>query len=223
MGRMERKTAAKTKASYKAALRTSRKRMTGEERRAQIVKVATDLFAREGFKGATTREIARRAGISEAVIFKHFAKKEDLYKAIIDSRCTDSEGGPRLIGMLKGKSGREVFTTVAVFLLEEHQKDPSFMRLLTYSALEQHPLSELFLQTRVMELLGFLEDKIRELISEGSMSDVDPAIAARAFIGMVDHYSIGQELYGFKRYFSRPLEEVAAAFVDIFLEGTKRR
>lgn len=220
---MERKPVTKIKATPKAS-RPQRKRMTGEERREQIVKVATDLFAREGFKGATTREIARRAGISEAVIFKHFAKKEELYKAIIDSRCSDNEGGPRLIGMLKGKSGREVFTTVAVYLLEEHQKDPSFMRLLTYSALEQHPLSELFLKTRAMELLGFLEDKIHELIIEGSMrEDVDPALAARAFIGMVDHYSIGQELYAFKRYFRRPLEEVAATFVDIFLEGTKRR
>lgn len=218
---MERKAAIKNRTAK--AVKMTRKRMTGEERRDQIVKVATDLFAKEGFKGATTREIARRAGISEAVIFKHFSKKEDLYKAIIDSRCSDHEGGPRLLGMLKDKSGREVFTTVAVYLLEEHQKDPSFMRLLTYSALEQHSLSELFLKTRAMELLGFLEDKIRELIREGVMRDVDPAIAARAFIGMVDHYSIGQELYGFKRYFKRPLEEVASAFVDIFLEGTRRK
>lgn len=219
---MERKIPLKPRAAEVKAVKKSRKRMSGEERRGQIVKVATDLFSKKGFKGTTTREIARGAGISEAVIFKHFSRKEDLYKAIIDSRCSDNEGGPRLIGMLKGKSGREVFTTVAVYLLEEHQKDPSFMRLLTYSALEQHSLSELFIKTRAMELLGFLEDKIHELIREGLMRDVDPALAARAFIGMVDHYSIGQEIYGFKRYFKRPLEEVAESFVDIFLEGTRR-
>lgn len=210
----------KTRAAKTA--KKPRKRLSGEERRAQIVKVASGLFSKKGFKGTTTREIAKAAGISEAVIFKHFSRKEDLYKAIIDSRCSDNEGGPRLIGMLKGKSGREVFMTVAVYLLEEHQKDPSFMRLLTYSALEQHSLSELFLKTRAMELLGFLEDKIHEFIRDGLMRDVDPALAARAFIGMVDHYSIGQELYGFKRYFRRPLEEVAETFVDIFLEGTRR-
>ncbi len=219
---MERKTARpKTAAAAKGPARKP-VRMSGEQRRAQIVKVATFLFSKKGFKGTTTREIARGAGISEAVIFKHFARKEDLYKAIIDSRCSDNEGGPRLIGMLKGKSGREVFKTVAVYLLDEHQKDPSFMRLLSYSALEQQSLSELFLKTRAMELLGFLEDKVHELIREGSMREVDPALAARAFIGMVDHYSIGQELYGFKRYFRRPIEEVAETFVDIFLEGTRR-
>jgi AcrR family transcriptional regulator len=198
------------------------KRMSGEERRAQIVKVASSLFSKNGFKGTTTREIARGAGISEAVIFKHFSRKEDLYKAIIDSRCIDTEGQSCLIGMLKGKKGREVFMTVAVYMLEEHHKDPSFMRLLTYSALEQHTLSELFLKTRALELLGFLEDNINELIREGWMREVDPALAARAFIGMVVHYSIAQEIYGFKRYFKRPLEEVAESFVDIFLEGTRR-
>jgi AcrR family transcriptional regulator len=218
---MNGKTPLKTRAAAKTA-KKPRMRLSGEERRAQIVKVASGLFSKKGFKGTTTREIAKAAGISEAVIFKHFSRKEDLYKAIIDSRCSDNEGGPRLIGMLKGKSGREAFKTVAVYLLEEHQKDPSFMRLLTYSALEQHSLSELFLKTRAMELLGFLEDKIHELIRDGLMRDVDPALAARAFIGMVDHYSIGQELYGFKRYFRRPLEEVAESFVDIFLEGTRR-
>lgn len=219
---MERKAAIKTRAASRRA-KTTRKRMTGEERRDQIVKVATDLFAKEGFKGTTTREIARKAGISEAVIFKHFARKEDLYKAIIDSRCADTGGESCLIGMLKGKKGREVFTTVAAYMLEEHQKDPSFLRLLTYSALEQHTLSELFVKTRAMELLGLLEDKISESMREGWMREVDPALAARAFIGMVVHYSIAQELYGFKRYFRRPLEEVAAAFVDIFLEGTRRK
>lgn len=221
---MERKTALKPRAAAvkaKAAKKT-RKRMSGEERRAQIVKVASDLFSKKGFKGTTTREIARGAGISEAVIFKHFSHKEDLYKAIIDSRCVVSEGESCLISMLKGKKGKEVFTTVAVYMLEEHHKDPSFMRLLTYSALEQHTLSELFVKTRALELLGFLEDKINEMIREGWMREVDPALAARAFIGMVVHYSIAQEIYGFKRYFKRPLEEVAESFVDIFLEGTRR-
>jgi AcrR family transcriptional regulator len=221
---MERKTAIKSRTAGAKSAKAKKpgKRMSGEDRRIQIVKVASALFSKKGFKGTTTREIARGAGISEAVIFKHFSRKEDLYKAIIDSRCIDTEGESCLIGKLKGKKGREVFTTVAVYMLEEHHRDPSFMRLLTYSALEQHALSELFLKTRALELLGFLEDKIHELIREGWMREVDPALAARAFIGMVIHYSIAQELYGFKSFFRRPLEEVAESFVDIFLEGTRR-
>lgn len=197
--------------------------MTGVDRKAQIVRVATQLFAKNGFKGTTTREIARKAGISEAVIFKHFSKKEDLYKAIIDSRCSESSGQPRLINHLKGKKGREVFEDMAAYLLAEHQKDSSFMRLLTYSALEKHDLSEIFLKTKGLELVEFIEAQIKGLIEEGYFRKSDPAIAARAFLGMVLHYSISQELYGFKKYFDRPNEAVIELFVDIFFEGMRRR
>ena len=206
-----------------AATIKKRTRMTGVERRDQIVRVATELFARNGFKGTTTREIAGKAGVSEAVIYKHFSKKQALYNAIIDSRCGDRLGQSRLIGEIKGKKGREVFKTIASHLISEHQKDPSFLRLLTYSALEKHELSEIFIKTKGLELIEFLETGIKELMEAGAFKKIDPAIAARAFIGMILHYSISQELYGLKRYFQRPNEAVIESFVEIFFEGMMRR
>ncbi|MDO8426274.1 MAG: TetR/AcrR family transcriptional regulator [Deltaproteobacteria bacterium] len=206
----------------KSSEKGAKKRMTGEERKAQIVRVATDLFAKKGFKGTTTREIAVKAGISEAVIFKHFARKEDLYTAIIDSRCSDNLGQPRLMNLLKGKKGKVVFKEVASYLITEHQRDSSFLRLLTYSALEKHELSELFIKTKGLELFGFLESHIKELMDEGVLKKADPAISAAAFMGMVLHYSISQEIYGLKRYYKWPNEHVVASFVDIFFEGMRR-
>jgi len=199
------------------------KRMSGEQRKAQIVRVATQLFAKNGFKGTTTREIAKKAGISEAVIFKHFSKKEELYKAIIDSRCSEGTGQSRLITHLKGKKGVEVFRELAAFLLMEHQRDSSFLRLLTYSALEQHNLSEIFIKTKGLELIEFVEAHIKGLIEEGLLKKTDAAVAARAFVGMVLHYSISQELYGLKKYFNRDNDAVIDTFVNIFFEGLKRR
>ena len=61
----------------------SRKRLSQIERRTQIVDVAMRLFASKGFKGTTTRAISVAAGVSEAIIFRHFETKEDLYNAII--------------------------------------------------------------------------------------------------------------------------------------------
>src|SRR5437762_1771431 len=65
-------------------------RMAKGDRRNQIVAVAMDLFASKGFNGTTTKEIAEAAGVSEAIIFRHFAKKKDLYSAIIDSKMQSS-------------------------------------------------------------------------------------------------------------------------------------
>ena len=65
--------------------------MAGEDRRRQIVDVAMRLFSERGFRGTTTKEIATAAGVSEAIIFRHFATKEELYTAIIDHKACSGE------------------------------------------------------------------------------------------------------------------------------------
>ena len=52
-------------------------RMKGEERKMQILDVAIELFAKQGFSGTTTKKIANEAGVSEAMVFRHFAKEKD--------------------------------------------------------------------------------------------------------------------------------------------------
>jgi TetR/AcrR family transcriptional regulator len=61
-------------------------RMRAEGRRNQIVAIAAELFSQKGFRGTTTKEIADHAGVSEAIIFRHFATKDDLYRAILDDK-----------------------------------------------------------------------------------------------------------------------------------------
>jgi AcrR family transcriptional regulator len=65
-------------------------RLPTAERRDSIVAAAVPLFARKGFAGTTTREIAEAAGVSEALVFKHFATKTALYDAILES-CEDAD------------------------------------------------------------------------------------------------------------------------------------
>jgi AcrR family transcriptional regulator len=62
----------------------SRSRMTGEERKRSLLNASRYLFARNGFKGTSVREIARAAGVSEGLLYKHFANKEALYKELHD-------------------------------------------------------------------------------------------------------------------------------------------
>src|SRR3954471_4872888 len=68
-------------------------RLDGDERRKAIVRAAVPLFARRGFAGTTTRELAEAAGISEALLFKHFPSKQLLYREIRQLGC---EGDPAL-------------------------------------------------------------------------------------------------------------------------------
>ena len=65
--------------------------MTGDERRSAIVKSVLPLFAERGFASATSREIAEAAGVSEALIYKHFPSKETLYAEIQNFGCQGAE------------------------------------------------------------------------------------------------------------------------------------
>src|SRR5215471_17984420 len=72
------------------SIQSRAQRMSGEVRRQQIVEVAADLFSKKGFSGTTTKEIADGAGVSEAIIFRRFSTKRDLYRAIIDFKTQQS-------------------------------------------------------------------------------------------------------------------------------------
>lgn len=198
-------------------------RMTSEERKKQILGVAMRLFSRRGFKGTTTKEIASVAGVSEATIFKHFPRKGDLYTAIIDECCNDREGHFILLKRVAGKEGRGLFKEIASFIMRGIEEDPAFMRLLMFSALEGHKLSEIFFKTRVMETIEYLAGCINEFARAGLFKKMDSRLAASAFMGMVIHYSMAQEIYGMKRYFKVPLQKVVDTFVEIFFKGMERR
>ena len=55
-------------------------------KRNDIVRAAIDLFAKKGFRGATTRDLAAQAEVNEAIIFRHFANKTELYRAILEQK-----------------------------------------------------------------------------------------------------------------------------------------
>ena len=61
-----------------------RQRMTGCERREQLIVIGRAAFAELGFDGASVEEIAARAGVSKPVVYEHFGGKEGLYAVIVD-------------------------------------------------------------------------------------------------------------------------------------------
>jgi AcrR family transcriptional regulator len=60
-------------------------RLSADERKQAIVDAVRNLFAEKGFDGTTTRELAKAAGVSEALLYKHFPSKESLYTAMLDA------------------------------------------------------------------------------------------------------------------------------------------
>ena len=68
--------------------RPPRARMTGSERRHQLIDVARSLFAERGYEGTAIEEVAHRAGVSKPVVYEHFGCKEGLYAVVVDREMT---------------------------------------------------------------------------------------------------------------------------------------
>ncbi|MDX1658504.1 MAG: TetR/AcrR family transcriptional regulator [Nitriliruptorales bacterium] len=62
----------------------ARVRMTGRERREQLIGVGREVFAERGYEAASVEEIADRAGVTKPVVYEHFGGKEGLYAVIVD-------------------------------------------------------------------------------------------------------------------------------------------
>lgn len=202
-------------------------RMKGDDRRAQILQTAVDLFSKRGFRGTTTKEIAIAAGVSEAIIFRHFATKDELWGAILEAKaCTDPlhrypwEGNEKLRKAMDDRDDFGVFYEMAVKGLNKHQADEGFMRLLFYSALEEHELAESFFGDFIDKIYEFLGSYIKTRQAEGAMREIDPRMVVRAFLGMVIHHSLNSILWDRKgRLMKVSNEEAAKNFAEIILRG----
>src|SRR5215208_6586803 len=202
---------------------TGSARMAGEERRLQILSVAVSLFSERGFRGTTTKEIAQAAGVSEAMVFRHFATKQELYSAILDHKaCASGRFDPAEMAAdaISRKNDRDVFESLALGALEHHENDPEFQRLLLHSALEKHELAQMFFDEFVRRVYDFLGGYIHERQRDGALIEMDPAIVVRCFIGMVMHHSLNNNLWDPKRRLLNISNESAARyFTDILLNG----
>jgi len=193
-------------------------RVPASQRRQQILAAATELFARQGFHGTTTRQIAEKVGVKEIILFRLFPTKQDLYWAVIEATMQAGRKAPDIEELLaSGMDDETLFRKLAADLLERNARDQTLIRLLFFSALEAHELSHRFAQTYVAVFYEKVTDYIRQRIRDGVFREVDPLFAARAFFGAVFQYSIACQWFGTK---PEP-KKAAAAFTDIWLKGMK--
>ena len=203
-------------------------RMSGDKRREQILQTAISLFSQKGFSGTTTKEIARASGVSEAMVFRHFSTKSDLYDAILGNKaCHEGmrfpwEENTALLDAIKSKDDQAVFYHFALNALDKQQADVGFLRLLFYSALEEHELAARFFSEFVARIYEFLGSYIEQRQKDGALRKLNPRIAVRAFLGMMIHHSLNNVLWDKDRkLLDISNEEAAKNFAEILLGGIR--
>jgi TetR/AcrR family transcriptional regulator len=198
-------------------------RMHGKDRRRQLLHIAIETFARKGFGGTKTKDIAAAAGVSEAILFRHFASKEDLYRAILDSRETPEATIQRLQELHEFAARRDdagLFMNVATKIVESFREDPAFHRLMIYASLEGHLLASLFRERFGLPMGNFLRRYIALRQKEGAFHQCDPHVAMMFFCGSVVQYAMSRHLFGVTNH---PMadETVAKELVTLVMRGLR--
>jgi AcrR family transcriptional regulator len=201
-----------------------RHRMTGANRRRQILEIALDLFSRRGFSGATTKEIADMAGISEAAIFRHFPSKEAIYSAVLGLRSTSNEEQQWLENLKRHMGCNDdeaVVRSFARHILESYRQDTRLERVVLFAALESHRLGLARLHELGSPILQLMTEYVARRQREGALIRCDPLTIVLALGGMVHHYGLFTEIFG-APFPKIPEGEIADAFCEITLHGIRR-
>jgi TetR/AcrR family transcriptional regulator len=164
----------------------------GEERRRQILGAAAELFARHGFAGTTTREIASAVGTSETVLFRHFPTKQGLYEAILDHQVPVA-GVERWLGELRALAERRddeaLFGAVVQATLESFRRDRLYHRLMLFAALEGHEIAQIAQAKYSAPIVNFLREYVALRQSEGAFRRARPEWVVHALLATAAYYA----------------------------------
>jgi TetR/AcrR family transcriptional regulator len=200
----------------------SRKRLKAEERRSQLLRIAKALFSECGFENTTTKAIAAAAGVSEAIIFRHFASKEELYANILDHKADEigiKTWGSELHNFAECEDDEALALSVMKHILEADRQDPQFRKLMLQAALSKHRLHKITAQ-RLLPLQRFLCSYIRKRQKQGAFQKCDPKLAAHAIVGIPSYFGIAKILFGVNDL-NLPEDRMALGFTQLILGGLR--
>lgn len=198
----------------------ARERLEQGDTRGRILDAALTAFAERGYAGATTREMARRAGVNEVTLFRRFGSKKALFAAVVSERFPLAQISQRvsvdedvpiealLIGNAKAvlsvlRSNRHMF----MMILGDVWRSPIAREAVRESGIEKG--------------VELVEGLMEALMAQGRLANGDPEVAARALVGMVQSYFLTRDLLAGGSPGPAEDERMLTGFVQIFLDGVR--
>ncbi len=207
-----------------ARLTEKARRALVEERQAQVLAAAVQVFAHKGFERATIKDIARHAGMSEGSIYNYFKNKNDLLVSIpgqiarpaVASLSAQAFSSPSALR----PSPAVLLTQIGHALVATFRENAHIFRILLSALPTLTQAQRQKYADQVIDVAaGALESYFRAEINRGTFrADLDPAIAARSFFGLLIPFVMLQDILALEaRAFDD--EQVIAASVQLFLHG----
>jgi AcrR family transcriptional regulator len=185
---------------------------------ARIVEAAVQLFARQGYRGTSTRDISQRAKVNEVTLFRYFPRKSDLFSAAAESRLGRIRMGRELQNKLAADASIQVVVPMLTeFLLTNFFEEPDLVRLLYVVGFEV-PGADLFVREYLGPFFDAVHGYFERCAARGTIRNIEPSVAALSLAGIM---SAHQNLY---RLFTGQdpawnAEKVAPVYTDFLLKA----
>jgi AcrR family transcriptional regulator len=192
----------------------------------RIVDVAVECFAREGFSGATTKDICTKADVTEGSLFRLFGSKEKLFEAALRTAFeTGRISNEKLVDMLEGAEpfDRALRKAMVTFV---DRLDDRFVRISVFALLERPDLARSYFLGPSNSVARALSRVIEREVYRGKLrSDINPVIAALELVSALWHVAfIGPILSPeFKLGTRSARREAVGNFVEIWFRGMEQR
>lgn len=185
----------------------------------QLLKATLKLISEKGYLGATTREIALEAGVTELTLFRHFGSKEHLFEELLKS-YTFLPMLKELLPEMKGLSCEEGLTLIASRFLLSLKERKSMVKIM-YSEITSYP-------EKIKEVYNKYIDEMRRTLARYFESqqnsgvlrkNMSPEMAARVFLWILVSYFRSEEIMRSAGIRKTAMEKDVGAIIDIFMHG----
>ena len=196
-------------------------RISGEERKKQILEVAKGICAAKGFAGTTLDDIAEQAGVSRALVVQHFGSKEGVFEALpeVAARVHPVAEDEEIAQKIREKDDYGVFYACACHVFEHNRREALESPLrLTISSMLENP--EIFRKIAIKReeawegIISYVESRQQE----GAFKPVDARHLVEGFKMMVAHLAAeaitGREDLDAEGYYS-----IVHTMINIMLAG----
>jgi TetR/AcrR family transcriptional regulator len=197
------------------------KRLSFDQREKRLLQAAGRLFSRLGYRGTTTKAIAREAGINEALLFRHFPNKETLYDALLNQAVSDwSQETLISLKEYQKKPLRQALVEIGQLLIRRVEADPDLLRMVTFASLENHRLRKGFFKNPP-PIKSFMKAFFAERQRRGEIKKEDPSLLAATFLSLIFYYIHMKEILGAEKYYYGAEKPTLNFFSKIISAGVK--
>jgi AcrR family transcriptional regulator len=197
-------------------IKQNSRKAQAEKRRLQILETALTVFASNGFKGTSIKDIAEAAGISQGLMYHYFTSKDDLLEATVEHHSFLPQMRQILVDT-EGRSAQDVLNDLAMGFLKILDSKAGLVRILLQE-IESNPMVKKAWSSLVREGVSLLREFIESRVAKGELRPHKTEVTARSVLGIIFMYHLTQDILCSSQL---TREEFVKEALNIILKGTE--